>query len=1078
MVKVEVKQGWLEGEQLETSTGEGKFFSFKGIPYAAPPLGKLRFKAPQPPLVWNGIRKATKFGPKCPQVDIFTEELISESEDCLYLNVYSPNLNPGTPLAVMVFIHGGGFKSGSGDDDYYGPDFLMAHNVVLVTINYRLDALGFLCLDTEEVPGNAGMKDQVLALKWVQENIAKFGGDPNNVTIFGESAGGSSCGLHVLSPMSKGLFKRAIPMSGVPFCDWSQAFHPRKRAFVLGKQLGLETDDPNELLEFLQSLPVEKLISPNPCLLAAEEITCNNLKMFHFTPVAEKYFGQDHFLTEAPFDVLKSGKINDVDVLIGCTNMEVLVGIPFLEKGLLKQYSRYPELLVPRKILNECPPSKILEISDKIRAHYFGKKQITFENMKEFLVYANECTFTYDVYRYLTLLRGVGKSKKYFYRFSCYSNRNVFGASGQKYGITGASHLDDLMYLFDSKRANIKMEKNSKEYKMVRLACTLFTNFVKYGNPTPDSSLGVSWPEYDDKENYGDISESLTIGQKLDSESVAFWKSIYDYAGLQFIIYVESTVVQVNEGLLLGVRRPTSTGRGEYYSFKGIPYAEPPVGNLRFKDPIPHKPWTGLREALVHGPRCVQFDRLIFGTYLPGSEDCLFLNVYTPDLTPEKPLPVMFYIHGGAFMTGSGNSLVYGPDFIMDKKVILVTTNYRLDALGFLKLDTKDVPGNAGLKDQNLALKWVHDNIHKFGGDPNEVTLIGQSAGSASVTYHMMSPMSKGLFKRAIALSGVPFCEFAISYELTKRSFALGNLLGSNTTDPDEMLKFLQEQPAYSLVNKVPIVIPEEEEWQYIQLKMTAFQPAPEEDLGQERFLVEPPTKSLKKGNVAAVDLLIGYTSLEYLFLLTKINNSLEKYNNMRQLLVPREILLYGKNNVDPNALAAKISEQYFGNRAINIATLKEYLKYQSDEIFVYNVNRFLKHLPGGNKRYLYKFYTLSERNRFSTQGVPLGIFGLAHSDDLLYLFESIVTLGRPVALSPELFRLVNQTVTLFTNFVKYGDPTPTPDVSLGVDWPEYDNDSKGYLIINSTLRVDRAPDADVNEFWTGIYEEGGVELP
>lgn len=124
----------------------------------------------------------------CPQVDIFTKEYLPGDEDCLYLNVYTPELNPKNPLPVMFFIHGGAFKSGSGNIDHYGPDFLVQYGIVLVTINYRLEALGFLCLDTAEVPGNAGMKDQVTALKWVHENIANFGGDPKNVTIFGESA--------------------------------------------------------------------------------------------------------------------------------------------------------------------------------------------------------------------------------------------------------------------------------------------------------------------------------------------------------------------------------------------------------------------------------------------------------------------------------------------------------------------------------------------------------------------------------------------------------------------------------------------------------------------------------------------------------------------------------------------------------------------------------------------------------------------------------------------------------------------------------------------------------------------------
>ena len=190
------------------------------------------------------------------------------NEDCLYLNVYSPDIMPTAPVPVMVFIHGGGFKSDSGNDENYGPDFLVTHGVVLVTLNYRLEALGFLCLDTAEVPGNAGLKDQVAALRWVRDNIASFGGDPKNVTLFGESAGGSSTCLHIISPMSKGLFKKAASLSGVPFNDWFLSFVSQKRAFVLGKDLGFETNDPAELLDFLQSVPVEKLIGTNPIVFS------------------------------------------------------------------------------------------------------------------------------------------------------------------------------------------------------------------------------------------------------------------------------------------------------------------------------------------------------------------------------------------------------------------------------------------------------------------------------------------------------------------------------------------------------------------------------------------------------------------------------------------------------------------------------------------------------------------------------------------------------------------------------------------------------------------------------------------
>ncbi|KAL0880441.1 hypothetical protein ABMA27_002864 [Loxostege sticticalis] len=556
-----------------------------------------------------------------------------------------------------------------------------------------------------------------------------------------------------------------------------------------------------------------------------------------------------------------------------------------------------------------------------------------------------------------------------------------------------------------------------------------------------------------------------------------------DYLSLVLLVIlakcniVELVVVTVNEGQLNGVSLNLSTGLGTYYSFKGIPYAEPPVGKLRFKDPIPHKPWEGVREAVVHGPICAQFNQLLH-LYLPGSEDCLFLNVYTPNLNPEKPLSVIFFIHGGGFMSGSGDVLVYGPDFIVQKNVVLVTINYRLDALGFLNLGTKEVPGNAGLKDQSLALKWVHDNIQSFGGNPDEVTIMGESAGSASVIYHMMSPMSKGLFIRSIALSGVPFCEWAITFELTKRSFELGKSLGKNTNDPEEMLEFLQSLPALKVIHKFPIVIPEEKNWNY-GFKMTAFQPAPENDFGQERFLVETPIETLKRGNITPADLLIGYTSNEALILLLEVLSSeiLENNNNMRELLIPREVLLYGTGSSNKEALSEKIHKQYFGDSAIDLNTVDRFIKYMTDEIFVYNVNRLIRHLPTGLKKYLYKFFCISDINRFSPLGDKFGIDGVAHSDDLGYVFDSRVpSSGRyPVDVTSRTYKLIDQTITLYTNFAKYGNPTPVD--SLGAIWPEYDDISRSYMIINDTLAIGNDVDADVYDFWKQIYDEGGAEL-
>jgi para-nitrobenzyl esterase len=213
-----IKNGKLEGYL------ENGLFVFKGIPYAAPPLGDLRWMPPQPVKPWSGVRNAKEFGPIAPQTPmpagVIPQNLLPQSEDCLTLNIYTPGLD-NEKRPVMVWIHGGAFTIGSGSDAMYESDKLPKRgNIVLVKINYRLGMLGFLRLKDVtggKIPstGNEGLMDQVAALKWVKENIAAFGGDPSNVTVFGESAGGMSIGCLMVMPSARKLFQKAILESGV-----------------------------------------------------------------------------------------------------------------------------------------------------------------------------------------------------------------------------------------------------------------------------------------------------------------------------------------------------------------------------------------------------------------------------------------------------------------------------------------------------------------------------------------------------------------------------------------------------------------------------------------------------------------------------------------------------------------------------------------------------------------------------------------------------------------------------------------------------------------------------------------------
>ena len=231
--------------------------------------------------------------------------------------------------------------------------------------------------------------------------------------------------------------------------------------------------------------------------------------------------------------------------------------------------------------------------------------------------------------------------------------------------------------------------------------------------------------------------------------------------GVRICAQDDPYVLRTTAGLVRGAAR--SAGGAQ---FTGIPYAEPPVGPLRWRAPVAKKPWSGIRDAKSFGASCTQ--PVLSGGWNRydadhGQEDCLYLNVNTPTWPVAKPLPVMFWLHGGANNGGSGSGSLYNDGTLSGHGVLLVTINYRLGVFGFLAhpaLSSEGphrASGNYGLMDQILALEWVRDNIARFGGDPNNITVFGQSAGANDIGILMTSPLARGLFQKAIAQSGSPF---------------------------------------------------------------------------------------------------------------------------------------------------------------------------------------------------------------------------------------------------------------------------------------------------------------------------------
>ena len=333
MELVKIDTGYISGTVLGEPDKEVHIY--RGIPYAAPPLGDLRWKPPQPASPWSGIRECTAFSKIAPQatIPILPPEILPSSEDCLYLNVLTPAKNTTDKLPVMVWMHGGGYMMGSANDLLYNTPRLPQYGVVVVTVNTRLNTIGLLAhpLLSKESPdgvsGNYMFLDIIAALKWVEKNIAAFGGNPKNVTIFGESGGGAKVACLMASPLAKGLFHQAICESGTSVGEFSPGA-PLKDLEAMGEKFfaKLGVDKKKDPLGAARALPWEKIMETDQALTKKLDIVTG-------TGLWEA--GVDGwFLPDTPSNIFQAGKVNVVPLIV-CANLGELTGpgtlvFPFL----------------------------------------------------------------------------------------------------------------------------------------------------------------------------------------------------------------------------------------------------------------------------------------------------------------------------------------------------------------------------------------------------------------------------------------------------------------------------------------------------------------------------------------------------------------------------------------------------------------------------------------------------------------------------------------------------------------------------------------------------------------------------
>ncbi|KAK0072621.1 hypothetical protein PV325_011106, partial [Microctonus aethiopoides] len=465
--------------------------------------------APLPVESWSETLDATKDGPACPQP--YSNQ--TESEDCLILNVYttdspSDSLSPSNQKAVIVFFHPGNYWSSSAASQEFGPQYLLDKDVVLVVPNYRLGSLGFMSTGDAYAPGNAGLKDQVQALRFVQKYIAQFNGNPNAVTIMGQGAGALSVTLHLVSPMSKGLFHRAIAISGAATLQNPLPHSQEHLAHKQAELLGCKTESHQAMFECLFSKSAEQFGDSAP-QLAERQGTPSLI----WTPVVEPEIqGVESFLREQPADIIRKGQMNSAPLLIGINRDEHgPVVINATEQSQQGNNSIFNSLnanwsgLAPIDFGYERNGSRSILISKELRTNYFNDNPISPSNARQLGNIYSDIWVNFPVYRYVKLAAEYSSQPVYYYHFTFegrYSSAKW--SNGSNYGV---AHGDDLLYLFNIS-SYPQIAPSDPEAKPQNIYLTLATNFVKYGVPIPQSgqNYGGSHDNNQDSDNNADLS--------------------------------------------------------------------------------------------------------------------------------------------------------------------------------------------------------------------------------------------------------------------------------------------------------------------------------------------------------------------------------------------------------------------------------------------------------------------------------------------------------------------------------------------------------------------------------------------
>uniref|UniRef100_A0A1I8I8B3 COesterase domain-containing protein n=1 Tax=Macrostomum lignano TaxID=282301 RepID=A0A1I8I8B3_9PLAT len=961
---------------------------------------------------------ATLPPPACPFGDF--NNTAGQSEDCLHLSVRSRDLAGRQPVLILLASQEVGVE--------LGDVFSAIHGVVLATVQSRQGVLGYLSFDG--VPDNLGLRDQLLAIQFLEEAVGSFGGDAARVSLAGHGNAAAAAGLLAVADGSDGSLFQRVAMLGGSIASplaWSDSpDEAQKLGWQLANQLACNLSSPEESLNCLVAVSVEQL------LLAAASVSPDG-----FVPLGSGEMFPNG--SGGPLDLWRQG--SNFSVLTGAA---VNSGGPRADAAL--EGGQWPD--VTESVFNQIVSQEFLHFP---RVH--TQTSPCGQNFLR-LSLADWPTKKFGEAVRPLLAQAIGD-----FRYAC----PVWEAAGD---LLQAPSTEPV-YVY---QMNVTDPIDSRGDHSVDVRYFLGEPLVRAGYPAGHESLASTMMDHLGRffmnyraANDSSSADSLPDGFGLEPGRCPMWKHEMPFhnrlcgpdAGLltaqfdnsmaaepkqaqevpesnrvrrvDYLVLRNYSITVVGYGSVLGETIRTEAGT-TLTQFLGVPYAEPPVGELRFANPKPLSGTNNRILALSMPPPCMQRDEFVSSM----SEDCLYLNIWTPvhsDLS-EDDLPVIVFLHGGFFQFGAVSDW-RGHRVLDSAKLLLVTVAYRVGAFGFLSLDNSTVSGNFGLRDQEEALKWIRYNIEKFGGSRTKVTLMGVEAGAASIGYHLArSPV---LFQRAVLLTGSPYMPYPVSNDtasvrLINRVFAQ-NVLNCGSDDIPACLAGLRALNA-TFIN--------ERQRDFNRLYTgIEFPPVIDGD-----FIRSDPL-AMGGADLASVPLL---ELLEVIAHFPRFPT--EPRSDIKTALVLHFTDYFSRDNYtrDERALANAISNRMF--------TCSNQL--------------FLGAVSAENSRAVYKFRF---EEPFRSIGTSLPEATLFHDASYAFGFPT----ASAEAQSPERANLSRVLIRSLANFASSGVPSWPP-----TGWPRYKPDAPVSLVMRAEqqqLATDIFMDRECN-FWDRVLPNVGKRFP